>query len=58
MKIIVRRRVRPQASPEEPEVARVEDEENQRADSAARKRAELRVLRAVKKNGWWWPDGS
>jgi len=58
MKIIVKRRLRPTPSPDEPEETSVEDEENQRADSAARKRAELRVLRAVKKNGWWWPDGS
>ena len=48
----------PRRQPLDSEEEKRQVDEHDRADEAARKRAELKVLRRIAEVGWWWPDGS
>ena len=55
-----RRRARPERPlSDDPEEKRsADDGQHERDDEAARKRAQLEVLRRIREVGWWWSDGS
>ncbi len=54
----IRERLGRQVSDELDDKPSPNDGQHDREDEAARKRAELEVLRRIREVGYWWPDGS